>query len=50
MRAAAPLPDQPQHVIQHGNDRRAIFFAAEDYRLCLQGLGEAVGCNEVATT
>jgi putative transposase len=25
------LPDQPLHVIQRGNDRQAIFFAADDY-------------------
>ena len=25
------LPDQPLHVIQRGNNREAIFFAAEDY-------------------
>lgn len=24
------LPDQPQHVIQRGNDRQAVFFADED--------------------
>src|SRR5262247_1018598 len=25
------LPDQPLHVIQRGNDRQPIFFAADDY-------------------
>ena len=25
------LPDQPLHVIQRGNNRQAIFFAAQDY-------------------
>jgi hypothetical protein len=25
------LPGQPQHVIQRGNNRSPIFFAAEDY-------------------
>jgi putative transposase len=25
------LPDQPQHVIQRGNDRQPIFFADDDY-------------------
>lgn len=24
------LPDQPLHVIQRGNNRKAIFFCAED--------------------
>ena len=25
------VPDQPLHVIQRGNDRKAVFFADEDY-------------------
>ena len=25
------LPDQPLHVIQRGNDRQPVFFAADDY-------------------
>jgi putative transposase len=41
------LPDQPQHVIQRGNNRQAIFFAAADYQLYRQWLAEAAaryGC------
>ncbi len=26
------LPSQPQHVIQCGNDRQAVFFAEDDYQ------------------
>ena len=35
------LPDIPQHVIQRGVDKQAIFFAPEDYALYLHALGEA---------
>jgi putative transposase len=35
------LPEQPLHVIQRGNNRQAIFFAAEDYRRYRQWLVEA---------
>lgn len=35
------LPDQPQHVIQRGNNRQPIFFAAEDYARYLGWLAEA---------
>ena len=35
------LPGQPQHVIQRGNNRAAVFFRDEDYRLYLHYLGEA---------
>jgi putative transposase len=35
------LPEQPLHVIQRGNNRQAIFFAAEDYARYRQWLGEA---------
>ena len=41
------LPDQPLHVIQRGNDRGAIFFAADDYARYRRWLAEAVaayGC------
>lgn len=41
------LPDQPLHVIQRGNDRQAVFFAAEDYCRYREWLGEAAadaGC------
>ena len=36
------IPGQPQHVIQRGNDRQAIFRAEEDYDYYLEKLGEAV--------
>jgi len=35
------LPGQPQHLIQRGNNREAIFFAEADYRVCLEKLKEA---------
>lgn len=35
------IPGQPQHVIQRGNNRQAIFGADEDYRFFLDALGEA---------
>ena len=35
------LPDQPQHVIQRGNDRQPIFFAVEDYARYLDWLAKA---------
>src|SRR5258707_14582744 len=41
------LPDQPLHVIQRGNNRGAIFFDDEDYRLYAGWLAEAAvqyGC------
>jgi putative transposase len=41
------LPDQPLHVIQRGNNRGAIFFAAEDharYRDWLTEAGSDYGC------
>jgi putative transposase len=41
------LPDQPLHVIQRGNNRQAIFFAAEDYARYGDWLAEAAsraGC------
>ena len=41
------LPDQPLHVIQRGNNRQAIFFAAEDYARYRDWLAEAAaraGC------
>jgi putative transposase len=42
------LPDQPLHVIQRGNNRGAIFFAAEDYAQYRTWLAEAAaeyGCR-----
>ena len=35
------IPGQPQHVIQRGNDRQAIFRAEEDYDYYLEKLGDA---------
>jgi putative transposase len=35
------LPEQPQHVIQRGNDRQAVFFAGEDREAYLAWLLEA---------
>ena len=35
------IPGQPQHVIQRGNNRDAIFVADEDYQYYLQKLGDA---------
>lgn len=35
------IPDIPQHVIQRGVNRQAIFFESSDYDLYLHSLGEA---------
>jgi len=35
------IPDIPQHVIQRGVDRQAVFFESADYELYLRSLGEA---------
>jgi putative transposase len=35
------LPDFPQHVIQRGVDRQAVFFMPEDYELYLRALRES---------
>ena len=35
------LPGIPCHVVQRGNDRKACFFAEDDYRFYLQSLKEA---------
>jgi putative transposase len=35
------LPDVPQHVIQRGNNRQAIFYETVDYRVYLRGLARA---------
>ncbi len=35
------LEGQPQHVIQRGNNRDAVFVAEEDYQLYLETLTEA---------
>lgn len=42
------LPDQPLHVIQRGNNRAAIFFAADDYRRYRGWLAEAATANGCA--
>ena len=34
------LPDVPVHVVQRGNNRRAIFFDDNDYRVYLDWLGK----------
>lgn len=42
------LPDQPQHVIQRGNDRQAVFFADEDreqYLAWLLAAAKKHGCR-----
>lgn len=42
------LPGQPQHVIQRGNNRQAIFQVEDDYRLYLEKLRAAAvkhGCT-----
>lgn len=36
-------PDQPQHVIQRGNNREAVFRADADYRFYLEKLRHAAG-------
>lgn len=41
------LPDQPLHVIQRGNNRAPIFFAADDYARYRRWLADAAtdyGC------
>lgn len=35
------LPGQPQHVIQRGNNRQAVFFADDDYRFYREKLVDA---------
>ncbi len=41
------LPGQPQHVIQRGNNRRAIFDAEDDYRFYLQKSWEIMGSDSL---
>ena len=38
------IPGQPQHVIQHGNNRDIIFVADEDYQFYLEKLNDS--CNK----
>ena len=40
-RSRIHLADVPQHIIQRGNNRQAMFFAEEDYRFYLDHLLEA---------
>ena len=40
------VPGQPQHVIQRGNNRQAIFGADADYRFYLDKLAEAANKHE----
>jgi putative transposase len=42
------VPGQPQHLIQRGNDRGAVFFDDEDYALYREWLAEAARANGVA--
>jgi len=37
------IPNQPQHIIQRGNNRELIFADSKDFRFCLDGLGELTG-------
>ena len=42
------LPDQPLHVIQRGNNRGAIFFAADDYAGYRDWVAAAAAANGCA--
>ncbi len=39
------LPNIPQHIVQRGNNRQAIFFHEDDYSVYLQYLREALSKN-----
>jgi len=39
------LPDVPQHIVQRGNNRQALFFHADDYSAYLAYLREALVKN-----
>lgn len=39
------LPGMPVHVVQRGNNRQAVFFAEDDYRVYLDGLRSAASDN-----
>ena len=42
------LPDVPVHVVQRGNNRQAVFFDDNDYRIYLDWLGQTAsdhGCR-----
>ena len=40
-RSRINLADVPQHIIQRGNNRQAMFYAEEDYRFYMDHLFEA---------
>ncbi len=42
------LADVPNHVVQRGNNRQAIFFADNDYRVYLDWVKEAAERYECA--
>jgi len=42
------VPDQPLHVIQRGNDRKAVFFADGDYAQYREWLIAAANANGLA--
>ena len=42
------LPDMPVHVVQRGNNRQAIFFDDNDYRVYLDWLGDAAASHACA--
>ncbi len=39
------LPDMPVHVVQRGNNRQAIFFDDNDYRVCIDQPAEAAAAH-----
>ena len=39
-RSRVILPNVPQHIIQRGNNRKACFYADDDYQIYLQWLKE----------
>ena len=41
-------PDVPVHVMQRGNNRQAVFFDDDDYRVYLNWLGEAAAAHGCA--
>ena len=45
------LPDIPQHVVQRGNNRQAVFFDDSNYQAYLEWLGkgrrESMGSDSI---
>jgi len=39
------IPQIPQHAVQRGVDRQAVFFKTQDYQLYLDTLREAAHSN-----